>query len=250
MVLYEDGDFELVGLADPTKPVVLAAYRRAEDYKKWSGVRVLGDRVGIYGEEGLEIVRFTGAGPVAEATWSRGEIGRVLSIAPLGDQLVVTGAKGMQLLDPATRELRRVMRRVVLSVATSGSVLFFVDGESIYVSDLELLAQNRVIAQMKLGKTFGPRNVRVLDQAAIVTGPGGALVIDVKNPQAPRALAKLSAREVGEVLDATRVRGRTFLVGQRGLQLLDRSLTSVEETIDVGERKRVAVMGAPPGDGP
>jgi len=96
---------------------------------------------------------------------------------------------------------------------------------------------------MKLGKTFGPNNVRILDQAAIVTGPGGALVIDLRNPKKPKAMAKLSTREIGEVVDATRVRGRVFLVGSRGLQVLNRSLTRVEETIDVGERNRVTVMG-------
>jgi len=243
VVLYEDGDFELIGLADPTQPVQLAAYARGEDHKKWSGIRVLGGRVAIYGEEGLELVRFTEKGPVAEQTWARGEIGRVLSIAPLGDHFVIVGAKGMQLLDPESGQIRRVMRRVLQSVATVGDKLVFVDGESIYVSSLALLAENRVIAQMKLGRTFGPKNVRVLDRAAIVTGPGGALVIDLRNPEKPKALAKLSTREIGEVVDATRVRGRTFLVGQRGLQVLNRQLNRVEETIDVGARNRVTVMG-------
>jgi hypothetical protein len=243
VVLYENGDFELLGLADPTQPVQLAEYNRGEDYKKWTGVRVLGDRVAIYGEEGLELVRFTNSGPIAEKTWTRGQIGRVLSLTPLGDQLVIVGAKGMQILDPATGTIRRVMRRVLMSVAAAGNTLVFVDGESIYLSNLELLAQNRVIAQMKLGKTFGPNNVRVLDQAAIVTGPGGALVIDLRNPKQPKAMAKLSTREVGEVVDATRVRGRVFLVGKRGLQVLNRSLTHIEETIDVGERHRITVMG-------
>jgi hypothetical protein len=149
----------------------------------------------------------------------------------------------MQVIDPATGKIRRVMRRVLKSVATAGDTLVFVDGESIYLSNLELLAQNRVIAQMKLGKTFGPDNVRVLDQAAIVTGPGGVLVIDLRNPEQPKALAKLSTRDIGTVVDATRVRGRVFLVGTRGLQVLNRSLTRVEETIDVGERNRVTVMG-------
>jgi hypothetical protein len=242
-VLYEDGGFELLGLADPTQPIKLASYSRGEDYKKWTGIRVLDGRVAIYGEEGLELVRFTRSGPKAEKTWTRGEIGRVLSLTPLADQLVIVGAKGMQVIDPATGKIRRVMRRVLKSVATAGETLIFVDGESIYLSNLELLAQNRVIAQMKLGKTFGPDNVRVLDQAAIVTGPGGALIIDLRNPEKPRALAKLSTRDIGEVVDATRVRGRVFLVGTRGLQVLNRSLTRVEETIDVGERNRVTVMG-------
>jgi hypothetical protein len=243
VVLYEDGDFELLGLEDPTQPVRLAAYHRGEDYKKWTGVRVLGDWVAIYGEEGLELVRFTNSGPIAEKTWTRGQIGRVLSLTPLGDQIVIVGAKGMQILDPATGTIRRVMRRVLMSVATAGETLVFVDGESIYLSNLKLLAQNRVIAQMKLGKTFGPNNVRVLDQAAIVTGPGGALVIDLRNPAQPKAIAKLSTHEVGEIFDATRVRGRVFLVGKRGLLVLNRSLSRVEETIDVGERTLVTVMG-------
>jgi hypothetical protein len=243
IVLYDDGDFDLIGLADPTEPVTLARYERGEDFKKWSGVRVLGDRIAIFGEEGLELTRFTRDGPVAEQSWSRGEIGRVLSIARAGREIVIVGAKGMQVLDPATGEMRRVMRRVMKGIASTGETLVFVDGESIYVSTLALLAQNRVIAQLKLGRTFGPENVRVLDRAAIVTGPGGALVIDLADPQKPRALAKLASLEVGRVEDAARVRGRVFLVGERGLQLLSRGLDRVEETIDVGPRKRLSVMG-------
>jgi len=243
VVLYEDGDFDLIGLADPTRPVTLVSYARSEDYKKWTGVRVIGDRIAIYGEEGLEIVRFTPKGPIAERTWDRGEIGRVLSMTPMGDQIVTVGAKGMQLVDPATGTIRRVMRRVLKSVDHVGETLVFVDGESVYLTNLELLAENRVIAQMKLGKTFGPNGVRVVDNAAIVTGPGGALVIDLRNPLKPRAVAKLATREIGEVVDASRVRGRTFLVGERGLQLLTRRLDRVEETIDVGPRNRVSVMG-------
>jgi hypothetical protein len=223
--------------------VTLARDSRSEDYKKWTGVRVLGDRVAIYGEEGLELIRFTASGPVAEKTWNRSEIGRVLALAPLGNSLVLAGAKGLQLLDLDKGTLRRITRRVLKSVATSGELLVFVDGESVYLSTLALLAEGRVIAQMKLGKTFGPNNVRVIDHAAIITGPGGALVVDLRNPAQPKAVAKLSSREIGQVVDATRIRGRTFLVGERGLQVLTRKLDRVEETIDVGERNRVSVMG-------
>ncbi|MFK7898292.1 MAG: hypothetical protein AB8G23_20835 [Myxococcota bacterium] len=242
-VLYDNGSFDVIGLADPTEPVVLASYERAERLQKWSGIRVIGDRIVIFGEEGLEFVRFTGAGPVAEKTWERGQIGRILSIAETGNQLVIVGAKGMQILDIETGEIRRAMRRVIQSIGSTGETLVFVDGESIYVSSLALLAQDRVIAQMRLGRTFGPNHVRVMDQAAIVTGPGGVVVIDVKNPAKPKALAKLASREIGEIVDATRIRGRTFLLGQRGLQVLNRSLTGVEETIDVGDREHVTVMG-------
>jgi len=164
-------------------------------------------------------------------------------MTPVGDRFVIVGAKGMQLFDPETGDMRRVMRRVVKSIDALGETLVFVDGESVFLSTLELLAENRVIAQLKLGKTFGPNNVRVHDRAAIVTGPGGALVVDLSTPGKPKVVSKLHAREIGEVVDATRVRGRTFLVGERGLQLLTRRLDRVEETIDVGARDRVSVMG-------
>ncbi len=39
------------------------------------------------------------------------------------------------------------------------------------------------------------------------------------------------------------MRGRVFLVGGRGLQLLSPGLDRVEETIDVGPRHRLSVMG-------
>ena len=242
-VLYEDGDFDLVGLEDPTRPVTLARYDRSEGYEKWSGIRVLGARVVIYGEEGLEVVRFTQDGPQVERSWGRGEIGRVLSLTAVGREWLIVGAKGMQRIDPETGAVQQVMRRVVESIASVGDTLVFVDGESVYLSTLALLAENRVIAQMKLGRTFGPEGVRVLDGAALITGPGGALVLDVRDPKRPRTVAKLTAREFGEVTDATRLRGRTFLVGERGLQLLSLRLDRVEETLDVGARSRVSVMG-------
>jgi hypothetical protein len=199
IVLFENGDFDVIGLADPTQPVKLGSYRRGENYKRWTGVKMLGPHVAIY--------------------------------------------KGMQIVDRNSGELRQVMRRVIQGVDAAGQALVFADGETVYISSLALLAENRVIAQMKLGRTFGPKNVRVHESAAIVTGPGGALIIDVKNPQAPKAISKLSTREVGEIFDATRIRGRTFLIGARGALLLNRQLSRVEETIDVGKRHRVAVMG-------
>ena len=243
VVLYEDGDVDLFDLADPEKPVKLVGYERGEDYKKWTGLRVIGDRVAIFGEEGLELIRFEQGRPVRERTWSRGEIGRVLGLAAVGHELVIVGAKGMQVIDLEAGTIRRAMRRVLQGIGAAGQALIFADGESIYVSNLELLVDERVIAQLKLGRTFGPNHVRVIGRTAIVTGPGGALVIDVAVADKPRVVGKLFSREIGEVFDATRIDGRIYLVGQRGLQVLSRNLDAVEETVDVGARMRVSAMG-------
>lgn len=243
VVLYEDGDLELFDLADPHAPVKLAGYDRGENFKKWSGVRVMGDRVAIFGEEGLELIRFDQGRPMRERTWTRGEIGRVLGLAAVGKELVIVGAKGMQVIDLESGTIRRAMRRVIQGIGAAGQALVFADGESIYVSNLDLLVDERVIAQLKLGKTFGPNHVRVIDRTAIVTGPGGAMVIDVSTAERPRVVGKLFSREIGEVVDATQVDGRIYLVGQRGLQVLNRKLDGVEETVDVGARTRVSALG-------
>lgn len=243
VVLYEDGGFDLVDLSDPEKPFTLARYERGERYKKWSGVRVVGDRVAIFGEEGLELVRLGQGQPRRERSWSRGEIGRVLGLAAMGREFVIVGAKGMQVIDPEAGTIRRAMRRVIQGVGSAGEALVFADGESIYVSNLALLVDERVIAQMKLGRTFGPSHVRVIDRTAIVTGPGGVIVVDVSVAERPRVVGKLFAREIGEVFDATKIDGRIYLVGQRGLQVLTHRLDGVEETVDVGARTRVTSMG-------
>ncbi|MEZ4291472.1 MAG: hypothetical protein R3E53_13410 [Myxococcota bacterium] len=36
IALYEDGDFDLLGLEDPMEPVTLAHYSRGEDHEKWA----------------------------------------------------------------------------------------------------------------------------------------------------------------------------------------------------------------------
>lgn len=243
IVLFEDGDLEVHDLADPAKPAVLFGFDRGENYKKWSGVRVIGQRVAIFGEEGLEILRLDQGRPVRERSWTRGEIGRVLAVAPVGGELVIVGAKGMQVVDLEKGTIRRAMRRVLQGIGASGSALVFADGDSIFVSNLALLMDERVIAQLKLGRTFGPKQVRVVDHVAIVTGPGGVIVVDVAVPDKPRIAAKLFARELGDVSDATMIDGRIYLVGQRGLQVLNPRMDGVEETVDVGARRRIAAMG-------
>lgn len=242
LVLYEDGDLDVFDLADPQQPAKLSSYDRGESYKKWSGVRVVGSRVAIFGEEGLELIRLDEGRPQREHAWTRGEIGRVLGIAPMGEELVVVGAKGMQVIDLAKGTIRRAMRRVLQGVGAAGEVLVLADGESVFVSNLPLLEEQRVIAQMKLGRTFGPSQVRIVDRTALVTGPGGTLIVDVSVADKPRIVGKLFARETGEVLDATKIDGRVYLVGQRGLLVLTPRLDGVEETVDVGARTRVAAM--------
>lgn len=243
VVLFEDGRFQLIELADPENPVVLAEYVRPNDLKKWSGVRILGDRVAIFGEEGIEFVGFTEGGPRVVKAMTRSEIGTVFGIEPIDDQLLIAGARGLMSMDPASGTVEILVRRVVQGLAVVGETVVFTDVESVFVSDLTLLEQNRVHAQQKLGRAFDPGIVRSLGRRAVVIGATGVVVIDLTRPQNPRLTAKLMARDIGRVDDATSIGDRTFLVGERGLLLMDPGATRVVESIDVEGKRRVAPMG-------
>jgi hypothetical protein len=242
-VLFEDGRFQIVQLADPEHPEILGEYVRPNDLKKWSGIRILGDRVAIFGEEGIEIVSFGPEGPRVDVALGRTEIGTVFAIEPLGDQLAIAGARGLLLVDPGTREVRRVMRRVLKGLAAVDRTLVFTDGETVFVSDLALLREQRVHAQLKLGRAFAPTLVRSFDHRAVVVGSAGAIVLDLARPTKPVVTANLLARDVGRIEDATGIAGRVFLLGDRGLMLMDPSASRIVQWVDVDGKSRLAAMG-------
>lgn len=243
VVLFEDGRFQIVELADPERPAVLAEYVRPSDLKKWSGVRILGERVAIFGEEGIEIVALGGQGVRVERTLPRSEIGTVFAIEPVGSQLAVAGARGLFLLDPDTGEVTGVMRRVLKGLAAIGNTLVFTDGEAVFVSDLALLRDKRVHARLKLGRAFDPSLVRTFDDRAVIVGAAGAIVLDLSDPRKPVVTANLLARDVGRIDDAAGVGGRVFLLGDRGLMLMDPGASRIVQWVDVEDKSRLASMG-------
>ena len=71
----------------------------------------------------------------------------------------------------------------------------------------------------------------------------GALRLDIGDPAAPRLASRLEASEVGVLRDAAIASGRIFLLGERGLQLMDPEATRISQSIDVARMSRVAAMG-------
>ncbi len=242
-VLFADGEFQLLELADAEAAFPLAKYKRPKDFTRWSGVKILGRRVLIYGEDGLEMVGFSNDGVKKVAALERQSIGSVVAAVPHEGQLILGGSRGLLMTDKNARNTRRLLRRPVKGLDRVGNLLVFTDGASVYASTLELLGQQRVHQEVELGYEFGPMGVVGFDRKALVIGKSGVAVIDFANRDKPKLISKLSTKKVGRVADAAAMGNRVFLVGDRGLQLLDPSGKRVVEAIDIEPREHVARMG-------
>jgi hypothetical protein len=85
--------------------------------------------------------------------------------------------------------------------------------------------------------------VRAFGNRAVVMGATGALVLDLSNPSQPVTLSQLHTRKIGAVRDAAQIGGQTYLLGDRGLMILDASGRVVSESVDVASRDRIDAMG-------
>jgi hypothetical protein len=85
--------------------------------------------------------------------------------------------------------------------------------------------------------------VRVFGARAIVMGARGVLCFDVSDPSRPVLRSRIEMNEVGDVRDAAFLAGRIFLLGDRGLQVLDASGERVVESVDVDPRQLLDAGG-------
>jgi hypothetical protein len=243
VVLFSDGDFDLLGLADPQNPVVLARYDRNSKLENFDGIRIVGDRVLLFGPDGLELVSFTAEGPKATATHSRGVVGSISALVPTQEGLLIASSQGLLLAEADGSNAQRIMRRIIRGLDARGDTLVFSDDESVFISTLAMLRQNRVVAQLRLGREFKPERIRIVDDSAIVMGQGGVVMIDLADPGKPRVVQKLPRQTSGLVYDAERVGDRVFLLGARGVQVMDVAGGRVVEAVDVVPRQRLARTG-------
>jgi hypothetical protein len=242
IVLFADGGFRIVDLSDPEAPWPLADYRRPRDHAKFGGLRLVGDRVVIFGEDGIEVVLLSAEGPRLRLAHDRGVVGSIIAVEPLDGRLVAAGKRGL-LLIPEQGAPQVLVPRAIHGLARIGERLVFSDGSSLFVSTLALLREGRVEAQLQFEPGVEPGEIRLAGRSAVVLTARGALRLDLSEPAAPRLLSRIDAVQAGALEDAVVLDGRVFLLGERGLQLIDRSGTRVAQSADVLARARLDAMG-------
>jgi hypothetical protein len=243
IVLFTDGDLELFDLGDPAQPILLGAHRRKRDLSRWSGLHLAGDRVVLFGPDGIEMLELREGRFVPVLALDRGTVGTIVAVESLGHEIVAAGSRGLALIDGQKGQRELLFERPVLGLARAGEQLMFTDGESLFISTRALLRERRVQAELRLGRGFGPGALHLDEGQLVVVAQRGVAVIDVATPGRPQLVSRIDANAAGEIRDAARVGGRLFLLGQRGLQLTDPRGAQVVDAAWVSARQRVARSG-------
>ena len=243
-VLMRDGSFRVFDLADPEQPWALAEYRRPRDLKKFSSLRVLGDRVVIYGDDGVELVSLGAQGPRHVRSLERGSVGTVVSVEAVGGELVAAGRRGLMVLPhEGASEPELLVRREIVGLVSVDGRLVFSDGRSVYVTTLELMREGRVEAQLDLTPGVRATGLRLTGERVALLSDRGALWLDVSRPTQPRVVGRVEQASAGSLEDVATIGNRVFALGQRGLQVLDPREGRALESADVTARQRLAPLG-------
>ncbi len=243
VVLFDDGSFQVFDLADPSNPTVVADYHRPRDLSRFDGVAVLGDRIAVFGPDGLEMVRLGVDGPARERVWGREQVGSLVGVLEGDAGLALAGTRGLLWIGDDLAPPHVLVSRPILGLARAGDHLLFTDGAALYSATPAQLSAGRVASELRLGRGFAPTRVRAEDSRAVVLGARGLLTLDVSDPATPVLQSRIEMNEVGEVRDAVFLSGRFFLLGHRGLQVADASGERVAESVDVAPRQGLDAGG-------
>jgi hypothetical protein len=135
VALFDNGDFQLIHLANPAMPVILVERRSPESGKRMSGIRLARAGVAVFGEDGLEWLRLSEKGPSVVKSFGRDTIGSVSDLVEVDDGLVLSTRRGMIHIPWADDGLglgepRRLRRAIPVGLAMSGENLVWTDGRS------------------------------------------------------------------------------------------------------------------------
>jgi hypothetical protein len=243
VVVFGDGDFQVFDLADPERLVLLAEYRRERDLARFEGVRIEGFQVAVFGADGIELVELDGEDAHRERAWARDRVGSVVAAESVEGSWVLASNRGLLQLDAESGQVRTLVARPIVGMThgPEGRIVF-TDGVSLLVASLPELQQGRVASELHLGRGFSPQRIHASGRFAVVLGARDAVRVDLRSTP-PLLVSRISGKDTGRILDASMIGDRVFLIGPRGLQVMDPSGQRVVDSVDVDARKRIEPQG-------
>jgi hypothetical protein len=243
IALSPNGSFRELDLSDPTAPRVVATYQRPTGIASFSGVRRVGNRVVLFGEDGLEVVARQGGGYRIVFALDRGAAGAVIGVEEVDGHLIAAGTRGLLRTPLAGGPVERLFNRPLRGIARNGDTLLLLDDQWLYTGSAHDPRPTEFARAAELGRGLAPRGIRVGGGIAVVLGARGIACFDVSGGRNARSLDRTKPDLTGDVTDAAVQGGAVFLIGERGLQVLDPFRGRIVDAVDVKGRAALDAAG-------
>jgi hypothetical protein len=238
-----DGSFREIDLADPTQPRVVGQYLRAGGLARYSGARTISGRVVMYGEDGLEVVARQGGGYRRVAGFDRGVVGGVVGLEHVDGRILVAGTRGLLRVPLDGGPVERLVERPLRGIARDGDTLYLLDDKWLYAAPVRDPRATSFFTAAELARGQEPRGLRASGGLALVVGEGGASCFALSPGGTARPLARLRISSVGHVADGAIVGGKVFLLGERGLLVVEPDSGRIVDSVDVAGTTAVGIAG-------
>ncbi len=243
IALSPDGSFRELDLSDPAAPRVVAEYKRPAGMSRFTGVYRAGNRVVLFGDDGLEVVAREGAVYRRVFALDRGAAGAVVGVEEVDGRLLAAGTRGLVRTPLDGGPIERLFDRPLRGMARSGDTLLVLDEQWLYAGSARDPRPSSFTKAAEIGRGIAARGVRVGGRLAVVFGVSGIACFEVSSGGSARALARPKAGTLGNVTGVSVVGDSVFVIGDRGLQVWDPQRGRIVDAIDVKGRAALDAAG-------
>ena len=244
VALYRDGGFQSIAVADPSKPMGLATVRGTRDLSNYDGVHRFGNSTITFGPDGIRVLATDAEGNTGEvASWDRGAVGAVRDLTRIGEDLVVVSSRGLLQVPIRGGEARVLINGKLKGVAASGSRVYLLDDQWLYAAPVHSVQRDSIQGLARLTRGFDSVSIHVDGNIAAAVGEKEVRCYWVGGSGRAKLLSRLQRDEVGDIRDVAILGGRVFLLGTRGLQVVDPQRGAVIDSVDVDARESLSATG-------
>ncbi len=244
VALFRDGSFRSIAVADPAHPTDVAHFRAKRGLVEFEGVRRYSNAVVAFGQDGIRILAIDGDGNAGEvAYWDRGEVGAVRDVTRVQEDLVVVSSRGVLRVPIRGGVVTPLIDGKLNAVSRSGDHVYLLDDQWLYRAKSNAIRRDAIQGLARFERGFDAKALRVSGPLAAVIGEKEVMCLYVGGSGRAKVMSRLRREEVGEIADVALLGGRVFLLGARGLQVVDPRRGTVLDTVDVDARESLSATG-------
>jgi hypothetical protein len=245
-VLFARGGFDLLDVTSPLDPHVIDRYRRDDDLSSWNGIKLVDEKhVLIYGPDGAELVRRTNEKPVSLRKWEVAEVGAILAADSYDDTVLIAGSKGVFAIRTSSEKPipHRLLEGVYVGIDVRKPYIYLVQPTRVEVSSPKHLLRHLTGSPVKLPEGFTPKGSRIAGSSLVVFSKEDAVELSLTNPARPQMVGRLEVDKIGHLVDLAPDGDRTYLLGDRGLQVANLAGRTISDAVQVRGSQAIARSG-------